>query len=968
MYGHAELLEVDPNTRRMKRRKTASPDGDPLSGRSETPDSNSVNGHNPIKSHQNKSIQEVPVFAHDATTVVSRTAEGAGIARRSGELLTADLATEMTCIGGEESLPTQGIPAAKNATQPDVSTGPRAESMHSHKPKKILRLNPTTGTIGSPPPPKPLPTAELSVLKPAKRGKKHRSLVVTIRYGNGKASLSSTGARIDQILGSQSCGPKPKEASPVLSEPTKARAPKPTKTIHPLFLGKAAPRGSTPAKGPSSVTDITDLTRHKAPVTQTGAQHSFREGVLSSKRPALPLSGFGTSTKTVKFPGAVEPAWPWQGMVHIRGLDEPTRTPNVKCIGLPFCSQDRKSKYHSVGISTTENIIENLASELSIQNVVKSIQDINLDDYPSAPQCLRVPTKRYESGFAIQRRVRKELQSRPEPIKAEAESSSEDEIQLHNQSPAKIHPAVAKLYDSVASCSSAFDRGRCETQSWTHKYSPRCAADVLQPGREALILKEWVEALTLQSVEPGSGGIGQPTSKPDNLGKRKRRSKKLDGFVVSTDDEENDMDEITEPEDDLPRGSLGQPKRTVIKSKDAALLLKGSKVSNAVVISGPHGCGKTAAIYAVARELGFEVFEINSSSRRNGKDILDKVGDMTRNHQVQRTTAVPQLDGIDDDAKRIDSALADDLKSGRQGTMNSFFKPNADTTTKAKPKAKEEVPTKLDTEQSKSSSTVQGILSEVTKNNIFSQMTTKKQKQSLILIEEVDVLYKEDNQFWATILSLIATSKRPIIMTCTDESVLPMQSLSLYAIIRMVIPPPDLAVDYMLLVAACEGHIIKREAVKGLYEARGLDLRATMTELDFWCQFAIGDVKGGLEWYYPRAPASKHVDEHESTIRVVSDGTYRTGMGWLSQDFLESHIHYLDIEEETLHEACDEWHLDLGDWEKNIGLKVWAQKLQDFSTGKKDDLAALDMYADFADSMSVADLCSGGTFAPEYQV
>jgi hypothetical protein len=243
-------------------------------------------------------------------------------------------------------------------------------------------------------------------------------------------------------------------------------------------------------------------------------------------------------------------------------------------------------------------------------------------------------------------------------------------------------------------------------------------------------------------------------------------------------------------------------------------------------------------------------------------------------------------------------------------------------------------------------------------------MPAKKQKQSLILFEEVDVLYKEDTNFWATVYSLIAISKRPIIMTCNDESLVPIVDLTLHAILRFTPPPLDLAVDHMLLIAACEGHVLRREPVKSLYEGRNLDLRASLTDLNFWCQFAVGDVKRGLDWYYPRWSRREDVDEIGNTIRVVSEGTYETGMGWLSQDFLESDIHHLDIEEEMLHEACDGWHMDVSDGPKSrSSLARWARKIQ-----SGDNKSALAMYADFAEASSSADLCSDGIFAPDDQV
>lgn len=41
--------------------------------------------------------------------------------------------------------------------------------------------------------------------------------------------------------------------------------------------------------------------------------------------------------------------------------------------------------------------------------------------------------------------------------------------------------------------------------------------------------------------------------------------------------------------------------------------------SNAVIVHGPHGSGKTMTIYALCSELGINVLELNASSKRTGK-------------------------------------------------------------------------------------------------------------------------------------------------------------------------------------------------------------------------------------------------------------------------------------------------------------------------------------------------------------
>jgi len=42
-------------------------------------------------------------------------------------------------------------------------------------------------------------------------------------------------------------------------------------------------------------------------------------------------------------------------------------------------------------------------------------------------------------------------------------------------------------------------------------------------------------------------------------------------------------------------------------------------------------------------------------------------------------------------------------------------------------------------------------------------------RQSLILLEEVDILFKEDNNFWNTVTSIIKECKRPVVCTCNGK-------------------------------------------------------------------------------------------------------------------------------------------------------------------------------------------------------
>ncbi|ESZ96132.1 hypothetical protein SBOR_3483 [Sclerotinia borealis F-4128] len=953
----ADLLEIDPNEGRRKRRKTISPEaGTEVEIEGPT---NITPTKAPKQLRASKRKQTIPTRQNDVDAPILATSTS------HGTLFNIEASTPPKNHSIAE--PSSRIKPLEDISDTRVflgsSAGDSTKSFFDEnlKPKKVLQFNPKTGTIGSPPK-KPVPPKKKGRGKKSAADEKPKSHIIVIGYGRGQTPASETGSKIENILNDigiltlnpELTLPDVKDTKEIISrkgngvnvvpwwKTAKKKAPveevqEPSKS-QPVDQGRRSPSGKPPS--PSNI------------ISTFGRPRS------NEVRQAPPIfGGFGAAPKTPRFPGATEPAWPWSGMVHVRGErdEEISSSPSTSTMGGVSCKKG--AKYQAVGIVKDEDIINSIAAELRIDDAINSIQDLHIDDFAPVSPCIRVPSKHIETGPDLQRRVRRELVSKlSKPVMYE--DSSDDEIQKPDTNRSKAHPALNNVYNSIATSLSAFDKAGCENQSWTQKYAPKSAEEILQAGREALLLKEWLQKLTVKSVESGSteskSTKKSASSKAELLGKRKRRSKKLDGFVVSSGEEDNDMDEITEPEDEDLLGSSGLAKKTVVRSGD--MIAKGSKdskrLANAVVMSGPHGCGKSATVFAVAKELGFEVFEINPNSKRSGKEVMDKVGDMTRNHLVQRSKIDTIPMSTDCDEERLSNTIAEDLKSGRQGTMNSFFKSKVPT--KPEPKVND---VKLAVPKP-----------EVSKDTIVPKGPPKQQKQSLILLEEIDILYEEDRGFWQTVMLLIAQSKRPIIMTCNDEAAVPILALSLHAIIRFTAVPTDLAVDYMLLVAANEGHAIRREAVKALYESRGSDLRGSLTELEFWCQFAIGDRKAGMEWFYPRLPLGCDLDEHGEKYRVVSEGTYHTGMGWLCQDTLENQRPYINIEEQTLHESWDGWGIDIGNWQRNLDISTWANKIKDSADDRASKRAALAMYDDFAEAMSATDCFSHYSFGADNQV
>ncbi|KAI9783225.1 MAG: hypothetical protein M1839_004065 [Geoglossum umbratile] len=841
--------------------------------------------------------------------------------------------------------------------------------------RKLLRLN-AKGKFSSPisKGPRPEDRRKVEGKKPSATKKAKKRKVTIVKYGADDDSVSSISRKIDDILSSP---PRPgSTGSPVAPEVATKPQP-PPKPTHPFFTGKlsrpdtnapalsAVRRSSAFGAGVATSGSDTDHGTSPSPLKRSternGASNPDRFSSLSSSRGCMMSP---SKTRAVKVPGALEPLWPPNGMLHIRGLDESStseqrtlehnsdREPNNQ-ITVP--RRERKLKSTLIRVPETEGVVSCLSSGLNVASQRQRVENAitTLGEYCYLSEVLRLPNRALITGREIQKLVRRQMRYfLPSAAASRGEDSSTDNSYDSDDGTKKAHPALLALYHSIPASLTPFDRAECETQSWVCKYAPKCSRQILQSGREALILRDWLRGLTVVSVDTGSADVSKGRaihgSKKSSMSgknktkssKKRRRNEDMDGFIISSDEEANEMDEITDPEDEETLSGNGSLfKRTVVRVGDPrASGIQTSKLTNAIVISGPHGCGKTAAVYAVAKELGFEVFEVNAGSRRSGKDVLEKVGEMTRNHLVHRANGGQADASADSDTTQAPGSPLRDLGTEKQGIVRSLLKNKGQTAPGRPPKG-------------------QGA----EKDTAQERKQPQQQKQSLILLEEIDILFEEDKQFWATVVSLIAQSKRPIIMTCNDESLVPYDTLSLHAILRFVPPPEDLAVDYLLLIAASEGHILRRESLRSLYSAKNRDLRASIMEMDYWCQMGIGDRKSGLEWMIQRWPPGKDVNGSVETLRVASKDTYVAGMGWLGREACRAADGNIsDDEEEILVEAWDGWEIDVEDWHERDDMKEWAAEVT--SKGKKSKLnrtIVLSAYETFLESLSAADVYAG---------
>uniref|UniRef100_A0A182Y383 AAA+ ATPase domain-containing protein n=1 Tax=Anopheles stephensi TaxID=30069 RepID=A0A182Y383_ANOST len=220
-----------------------------------------------------------------------------------------------------------------------------------------------------------------------------------------------------------------------------------------------------------------------------------------------------------------------------------------------------------------------------------------------------------------------------------------------------------------------------------------------------------------------------------------------------------------------------------------------SNVCNHVVLVGPPGCGKTSNVYAVANEMNFNVLEINASSRRKGKIILQELLEATQSHQVrQKSERSNSTDGL--------------LVNGRQrGT-------------------------------GRGKNGLSGVFRCLERRPSFSETNGNGTKKlSLILIEDADIVFEQDDGFLAAINQLIATSKRPIVLTTTNPSCTHMaRYMSRNNVIRYVAPGIGNVSKFLSLLALVERIPIDQHDLGRLYAYNGKDMRKTLNELQFFIQ------------------------------------------------------------------------------------------------------------------------------------
>ena len=324
---------------------------------------------------------------------------------------------------------------------------------------------------------------------------------------------------------------------------------------------------------------------------------------------------------------------------------------------------------------------------------------------------------------------------------------------------------------------------------WSNVWRPKSADQVLGNEQSALYLREWLLALKLHingtPVVPASDGTGVEKDSKQKAAKSKktkglrgnkrprivrdvrRKRRRVDSEEPEdswiADDSEDPLDVIHFPEDDLtfpdlsslnyatgdglpeadpldpiPEDSPQQPPSDNVPPFSYTPPKFGDTIYNTLLLAGPSGCGKTAAVYACAEELGWEVFEVYPGiGERSGSAMQKLIGEVGKNHLVTQNQNQAKAEKAKPRVKVKANFFAKRVVSDDEGPSEPPAPPP-------------------ETRESEEFAQHAQLPMEVS--------------QSIVLIEEVDVLYREDTNFWPNMVKIIKECRRPVVMTCNGET------------------------------------------------------------------------------------------------------------------------------------------------------------------------------------------------------
>ena len=419
-------------------------------------------------------------------------------------------------------------------------------------------------------------------------------------------------------------------------------------------------------------------------------------------------------------------------------------------------------------------------------------------------------------------------------------------------------PACARLLDMLSS-GSRIEAGE-GSELWVDRYRPRVASEVLGNTDVVAELASWMEKRKVDLEQLQLQARKKPKKrmegKPKKAKKRGRRAGDLDDFIADSDSDSGFDSEGGE--------TLG--------------------AASAVLLVGPCGSGKTAMVGAVAAQLGYSILEINEGQKRDSRSVLNEIGEATVNHTLVAGSAGPREELASEPPKEkakpktglADLFVARQLGAAKHGSKTMIATSDDDDkgpVTKRKrtgnnkvvfsdseeemPSAPEQAASRpaldeaMDAESSpmtgeKRKRVVKLRLSQdapvefpsAPASTSFLEPASKPAAagQTLIVFDNVDIVYEEDKGLWSAIATMAERSRRPIVLTAASSNVLDQlpPSLAEGMIVREASrPSSELMSAYIHLVCLLEGVWVDKSELLGLVERCDAEVGRSLRAVEF---------------------------------------------------------------------------------------------------------------------------------------
>ncbi|KAH7491583.1 ATPase family AAA domain-containing protein 5 [Phytophthora ramorum] len=246
------------------------------------------------------------------------------------------------------------------------------------------------------------------------------------------------------------------------------------------------------------------------------------------------------------------------------------------------------------------------------------------------------------------------------------------------------------------------------------------------------------------------------------------------------------------------------------------------------ILEGESGSGKSAAVYACAEELGYEIIEINAAQSRSGKSVVELAGEATQ------STRVLHVGGKDDKSRKKQ-------KQKKKRRRHSEGRKSLEKSTAA--------------------------------------------SLSLVLFEDVDLVFDEDKGFLNAVCSIAKHSKCPIVVTCAQlPDAFPTKPGRLRRELRR--PSMDEFATWLHLVAFIEGLQLVPSLIDALGKYFECDVRRSLNFLE--ANLSASEVNTKAQWRWQHVSADKRDADESGHVDIPAWTVWSTGCS--SFDALTSNL------------------------------------------------------------------------------